>query len=85
MDTKPKEITKKEWEEIIAIEAVREGWGLEKEDTAEEFSQRVFGARFDFVSGMPGYCGDVFVLYGDALAEPMTLYRKYPDKVLVVM
>ena len=85
MDTKPKEITKKEWEEITDLEDVRESWGLEKEDTAKEFSQRVFGARFDFVSGMPGYCGDVFVLYGDALQEPMTLYRYMPKGKLLVL
>jgi len=84
-NTKPKEITEKEWEEIVALDVVRESWGLEQEDTAKEFSERVFGARFDFVSGSPGYCGDMFVLYGDTIDEPMTLYRYEPKGQLLVL
>jgi hypothetical protein len=72
---KPQEISMKEWKEIIQMPAVRESWGLDDE-TAEEFANMAYGAKFDFVSGGPGYVGDLYVLHGDALGEPLTLIRK---------
>ena len=64
-----------EWEEIIQLPEIRESWGLENE-TAEQFANVAFGAKFDFVSGGPGYVGDLYVIHGDALGEPMTLVRR---------
>jgi hypothetical protein len=73
---KPKDISIAEWEEIIQLPEIRESWGLQDE-TAEQFAEIVFGAKFDFVSGGPGYAGDLYVIHGDALSsEPMTLIRK---------
>ena len=72
---KPQEISPAEWKEIIQVPAVRESWGLEDE-TPEEFADMVYGVKFDFVSGGPGYCGDLYVLHGGALGEPMSLIRK---------
>jgi hypothetical protein len=73
---KPQEISIAEWEEIIQVPEIRESWGLENE-TAEQFAGIAFGAKFDFVSGGPGYAGDLYVIHGDALSsEPMTLIRK---------
>lgn len=46
---------------------------------AQTWPQRSYGARFDFVSGGPGYCGDLFIIYGDALSgQPLLLVRE-PD------
>jgi len=73
---KPQEISMAEWKEIIQLPVVRESWGLEKE-TAEEFAAMVYGVKFDFVSGGPGYVGDLYVLQGDALGEPMTIIREH--------
>lgn len=73
-DNLPKPITKKEWTEIRQSPAVAELWGL-SDETIEEFSQMVYGVRYDFVSGGPGYVGDVFVLLGDALTQPVTFIR----------
>jgi hypothetical protein len=72
---KPQEISMKEWKEIIQLPVVRESWGLDDE-TPEQFADMVYGVKFDFVSGGPGYVGDLYVLHGDSLAEPMTLIRK---------
>ncbi len=75
MDTAPKPITREEWAEIRELPIVTELWGL-TDDTAEEFSRTVYGVRYDFVSGSPGYVGDVFILMGDALTQPVTLIRQ---------
>ena len=74
---KPLEITLPEWEEIIQIRRIRETWGL-TDETPEEFASRVFGVKFKFHSGSPGYVGDLLILQGDALtdAPPVILTRK---------
>ncbi len=65
-----------EWNEIMRIPAIRESWGLEGDETAEQFADMVYGVRFDFQSGGPGYVGDLYILHGDAMGEPMTVIRK---------
>jgi len=72
----PRRISPSEWKEIIQIAVIRESWGLDNDTTAEEFSNMVYGVRFDFVSGSPGYVGDLYIIHGDALGEPMTLIRE---------
>lgn len=72
---KPQDISIAEWQEITQVPEVRESWGLENE-TAEQFAGVVYGAKFDFVSGGPGYFGDLYVLQDDALSEPFVLIRK---------
>ena len=79
---KPQEISMKEWKEIMQLSVIRESWGLENE-TLKQFSDMVYGVKFDFVSGGPGYVGDLYVLHGDALGESMTLIRR--DNRLVVV
>jgi hypothetical protein len=72
---KPQDISSAEWKEIIQVPVVRESWGLDNE-TAEQLAEMVYGVKFDFVSGSPGYIGDLYILHGDALGEPMVLVRK---------
>src|ERR1700687_585459 len=73
----PRPISPEEWRKIIAVPAVREAWGLTDDLTPEEFAASVYAAKFDFVSGSPGYCGDLYILQGDALTDhpPMVLRR----------
>jgi hypothetical protein len=73
---KPLEISMSEWQEIIQVPEVREYWGLTNE-SAQEFAANVYGVKFHFVSGSPGYVGDLFILQGDALTDtpPMLLSR----------
>ncbi len=81
----PHKITEKEWKEIVALPAVREAWGLEDDVDSSEFASRVYGVRFNFVSGGPGYVGDLYILQGDALSEarPMVLRRDHQDHLMV--
>lgn len=55
--------------------------GLEAE-TPEEFADMVYGVKFHY-SGGPGYNGDLFILHGDAMGEPMTLIRRDGELVVV--
>ena len=65
-----------EWKEIIQLPEVRQDWGLGEDDTAEQFANMVYGVKFAFTPEMmPGYVGDLYILHGDALGEPMTLIR----------
>jgi hypothetical protein len=78
----PHRISIPEWQEIILVPEIRQSWGLEDE-TPEQFAQMAYGAHFDFESGGPGYAGDLYVIHGDALGEPMTLIRK-DGKLIIV-
>jgi hypothetical protein len=71
----PHRISIPEWQEIILVPEIRESWGLDDE-TPEQFAEMAYGVHFDFVSGGPGYAGDLYVIHGDALGEPMTLIRR---------
>jgi hypothetical protein len=74
--TKPKEISLAEWKAIMQVPVIRDSWGIEDE-TPEQFADMVYGVKFDFAAGMmPGYVGDLYVLVGDSLDEPMVLIRK---------
>jgi hypothetical protein len=80
----PKALSIEEWEEIMEIPEVKDSWGLSGDETPEEFSEMVYGAKFHFVPMTgPGYVGDLYVLSGDAIGEPFTLIRK--DNKLVVV
>jgi hypothetical protein len=82
----PQPISPEEWRQIIAVPEVREGWGLADDVTASEFAGSVYAAKFDFVSGSPGYFGDLYILQGDALTgdPPMVLIRAKDGTLAVV-
>jgi hypothetical protein len=72
----PKALTNAEWLEIMDIPTIKESWGLTGDETPEQFADMVYGVKFDFVSGGPGYVGEIYLLSGDALGEPFTLIRE---------
>jgi hypothetical protein len=81
---KPHELSMSEWKEIMAMPAVREAWGIGERETPEQFAAMVYGMKFRFSPGMaPGYLGDLYILQGDALGEPMSLIRKNGDLALI--
>lgn len=86
MTTKPFALTSDEWAEIMRLDTVREAWGLEPGDTAEDFAQLVYAAKFHFVSGSPGYVGDLFILQGDHLTgdPPFVLKRDANGKLAII-
>jgi hypothetical protein len=82
-DPNPHKLTKAEWQEIGSLAVIRESWGLEEQQDPLEIASLAYGARFNFVSGMPGYVGDLYVLQGDALGEPMVLRRSAGGDLII--
>ncbi len=73
-----------EWSAIMQIPAIREAWGIEEDETPEQFADMVYGVKFIFSpSMMPGYMGDLYILQGDALGELMTVIRKNGELALL--
>ena len=70
----------------MTVQEVRDAWGIEEDTTPDEFSPLVYVAKFKFVSGSPGYIGDLFILQGDALtdAPPMVLRRGNKGELIVL-
>ena len=85
-DTKPYPLTKAEWKEIMEIPDIRESWGIQEDETVDDFSAQVYAARFKFVSGSPGYVGDLFILQGSYLTgdAPLVLRRDKKGKLIFV-
>jgi hypothetical protein len=71
---------------MMAVPEVRDAWGVESDETPEEFATLVYGAKFRFQSGGSGYVGDLFILQGDALtgAAPMVLRRDEDGNLIVI-
>lgn len=60
----------------MQVPTVKESWGIEN-DTPEQFADSVYGVKFSYTSGMaPGYAGDLYIIHGDALGEPVVLIRR---------
>jgi hypothetical protein len=81
-DPNPHKLTEAEWRELGSLLVVRESWGLEDGQDPLDLASLAYGAKFHFVSGSPGYVGDLYVLQGDALGEPMVL-RRENDQLIV--
>ena len=81
----PHPLSQEDWKQIIAVPAVREAWGLEDDATPNDFAGTVYAAKFNFVSGSPGYFGDLYILQGDALTgDPPMVLRRAKDGSLLV-
>jgi len=76
-DMNPYPLSPEEWKQIITIPAIREAWGLEDDVSPSDFAGSVYGVKFNFFSGSPGYVGDLYILQGDALTgySPIVLLR----------
>ncbi len=72
----------------MAVPKVRDAWGIEDNDPFRGLfgPDMVYAAKFKFVSGSPGYVGDLFILQGDALtdAAPMVLRRGDKGELIVI-
>jgi hypothetical protein len=64
---------------------VRDAWGIDDDETLEDFLSIVYGVKFDFHSGNPGYVGDLYILQGDALAgDPPIMLGRQNGKLIVL-
>ena len=83
MNTKPMEVSQTEMIEIAEYEPLWELWGVENKDDMLAVLQQSYCVRFNFTSGSPGYCGDLFIIQGDALTDspPVELARDKHGKL----
>lgn len=72
----PIRLSNSEWREIVAIPEVREGWGLADDVSVDVFRSLVYGAKFDYITGGPGYFGDLYIVQGDSLQPPLAFIRQ---------
>ena len=87
MSTEPHAITEAEWNEIGAIEDIRQAWGMEDDEKFSDFAaDNIYGVKFNFQSGSPGYVGDLYILQGEALSgdPPLMLIRDKSGKLVFV-
>ena len=76
MNNKPNALTNDEINEIAAIRGIQEMWGANDiDDMAGILRDTAYTVKFDFMSGGPGYVGDLYVLFGDTPDEPLRLIR----------
>lgn len=81
----PVVITTSEWQEIINLPLVRKSWGLLEDETLENFLSIVYGAKFNFHSGSPGYVGDLYILQGDILTgQPPFVFVRHDSKLVLI-
>ncbi len=67
-------------DEIMAIPAVKEAWGIDEDEKPENFAAMVYGAKFKFHSGSPGYVGDLYIIQGDTLSgDPPLMFTRRND------
>ena len=72
----PMQLSETEWREIIAIPEVREGWGLDDNENVDDFRSMVYGVKFDYITGGPGYAGDLYLIQDDSLQSPLAFIRR---------
>ncbi len=70
----------------MEVPVIREAWGIERDTTSDEFSSLVYAVKIKFVSGSPGYVGDLVILQGDHLTKnaPMVLRRGDSGELIVL-
>src|SRR5579863_1148852 len=84
MTTQPHPLSADEWDEIGSIDAIRQSWGTEEGERLADFAaDNIYGVKFNFHSGSPGYVGDLYILQGDALTgdAPIVLLRGKEGKL----
>jgi hypothetical protein len=84
-DMTPYPLSPAEWQQIIAVPEVRAAWGIEDDEKPSDFAAMVYAVKFKFVSGSPGYIGDIYILQGDTLTgDPPMVLRRAKDGSLLV-
>ena len=80
----PQRLSEEETREICQIGFIRESWGARNaEEMRQIFDDSIYAVKFAFVSGSPGYIGDLYILQGDVLTgdAPIILLREKGGKL----
>jgi hypothetical protein len=86
MENRPLELSEADFDALAQISEIRQLWGAESvEHMRNVLKDHVYSVKFDYVSGSPGYCGDLYILMGDYLQPPVVVTRNYHNKLHVVL
>lgn len=85
-NAKPESLTDEDFEQLADIKEVSEGFGIEgsyiqetkQMSKGKELKMSCYGAKWDFVSGTPGYVGPIACIFSDG-AVPM-MFKKVEGK-----
>ena len=80
MNNKPLAITREEFNEIASSQELQDMWGMENTTSMKEMLASIYVAKFQFVSGSPGYCGDLFIIQADYLDTELPTTRLFRDQ-----
>ncbi len=85
MQNKPQKLRRTDWFQILGLHEIWDMWGLHQDTTIKEFASMVYAVRFDFQSGSPGYCGDLYILQGDVLTgdPPIVITRDAKGSLVI--
>src|SRR5438128_2859668 len=76
MENKPFPLNTSEIQEIANLKEIRDSWGAESADEMINLLKTgIYTVKFKYMSGSPGYVGDLYLLLGDSLQPPMILIR----------
>ena len=81
----PHRLSEEEIREICQIGFIRESWGAQNaKEMGQIFDDSIYAVKFAFVSGSPGYVGDLYILQGDVLTgdAPLILLRENGGKLV---
>ena len=87
MTKQPLALRNVEIKEIASIAEIQQMWGAQDSEEMESTLKESYAVKFDFVSGSPGYVGDLFLIEGDALdgaVPPVRLIRNKEDKLEIL-
>jgi hypothetical protein len=74
----PMAILPEEWAEIAEMADIRSAWGLSDDEAGKELASVCYGAKFQFITGSPGWAGTLFVIHDDAFGGPPMVFRRAP-------
>ena len=84
-DNNPVFMAPSDWKELFAIQHIKDMWGIEPHETWEMWKSVVYVSKFDFISGSPGYVGDMFLIMGDHLTgPPLCIIRDRESQLLTL-
>ena len=63
---------------------VREAWVVLDDESSEHLASVCYGAKFDFVTGGPGWAGDIYIIHDDAFGGPPVVLRRESKRLELV-
>jgi hypothetical protein len=80
MTNKPLALMGNELKELAAHPGLQEMWGADNSAEMETILRHIYTVKFEFVSGGPGYVGDLFLIHGDVLDSTIPVVRFFRNR-----